>query len=48
VESTVDSTEFALGLLREYGEAIRELEIRRASLEHTYLALVQQAEGAAR
>ncbi len=48
VESTVDSTGLALALFREYGEAIRELEIRRASLEHTYLAMVQQAEGAAR
>ena len=31
-------------LFAQYGEAISELEVRRASLEDTYLALVRQAE----
>jgi ABC-2 type transport system ATP-binding protein len=43
-ESTPDSTKFARELFAQYGEAISELEVRRASLEDTYLALVRQAE----
>ncbi|GES17689.1 multidrug ABC transporter ATP-binding protein [Acrocarpospora pleiomorpha] len=42
--STTDSTAFVRGLFQEYGEAIAELEVHRASLEQTYLALVRQAE----
>ncbi|GAA0404755.1 multidrug ABC transporter ATP-binding protein [Acrocarpospora corrugata] len=42
--STAESTAFVRGLFAEYGEAIAELEVRRASLEQTYLALVRQAE----
>jgi ABC-2 type transport system ATP-binding protein len=42
--STNQSTRFVLDLFREYGEAIADLEVRRASLEDTYLALVRQAE----
>ena len=43
-QSTADSTKFARELFAQYGEAISELEVRRASLEDTYLALVRQAE----
>ena len=43
-QSTSDSTAFARELFAQYGEAISELEVRRASLEDTYLALVSQAE----
>jgi ABC-2 type transport system ATP-binding protein len=41
-ESTGDSTAFAFGLFRRYGESVRELEIRRATLEDTYLTLVRE------
>lgn len=44
VQSTSDSTTFARKLFAQYGEAISELEVRRASLEDTYLALARQAE----
>ncbi|MGW6271451.1 ABC transporter ATP-binding protein [Streptomyces sp. NPDC055060] len=40
VRSTAESTAFVRELFREYGDAVRELEVRRASLEDTYLALV--------
>jgi ABC-2 type transport system ATP-binding protein len=43
-QSTSDSTTFAHELFAQYGAAISELEVRRASLEDTYLALVRQAE----
>ncbi|MFI5272826.1 MAG: ABC transporter ATP-binding protein [Ktedonobacterales bacterium] len=42
--STPDSTSFARELFTRYGNAIGELEIRRFSLEDTYLGLVRQAE----
>jgi ABC-2 type transport system ATP-binding protein len=42
--STSESTRFVLDLFRRYGETIADLEVRRASLEDTYLALVRQAE----
>ncbi|MGN9836933.1 ABC transporter ATP-binding protein [Nonomuraea sp. H19] len=41
---TTDSTGFARDLFDRYGDEIRELEVHRASLEQTYLALVRQAE----
>jgi ABC-2 type transport system ATP-binding protein len=41
---TPDSTSFVRQLLAAGGEDICELEVRRASLEDTYLALVRQAE----
>lgn len=44
IQSTPDSTSFARALFAQYGDAFSELEIRRASLEDTYLALVRQAE----
>jgi ABC-2 type transport system ATP-binding protein len=45
-ESTSDSTAFVRGLFMQYGEAISELEVHRASLEQTYLTLVHEAEAA--
>ncbi|GAA3241535.1 ABC transporter ATP-binding protein [Nonomuraea helvata] len=45
---TADSTRFARELFDRHGDEIRELEIRRASLEQTYLTLVHHAEGASR
>ncbi|SFI16692.1 ABC-2 type transport system ATP-binding protein [Streptosporangium canum] len=49
-QSTTESTRLVFELFKEYGEAIGDLEVRRASLEDTYLSLVRQAEseGAAR
>jgi ABC-2 type transport system ATP-binding protein len=44
VHSTNESTKFAFDLFKQYGEAIADLEVRRSSLEDTYLALVKQAE----
>jgi ABC-2 type transport system ATP-binding protein len=46
-ESTGDSTGFAFDLFRRYGNGIVDLEVRRASLEDTYLAIVHEAESAA-
>ncbi|HEX6341570.1 ABC transporter ATP-binding protein [Umezawaea sp.] len=46
--STTGSTRFAFDLFRLHGEEITELEVRRASLEDTYLALVRRAEEASR
>jgi ABC-2 type transport system ATP-binding protein len=42
--STVESTKFAYELFKQYGEEIGNLEVRRSSLEDTYLTLVRQAE----
>jgi len=42
--STTESTAFAFDLFRRYGNEITELAVRRASLEDTYLALVNHAE----
>lgn len=41
VKSTDDSTAFVRGLFREYGDGVGELEVHRASLEDTYMALVR-------
>jgi ABC-2 type transport system ATP-binding protein len=38
VLSTTESTRFVFDLFRQHGEAIADLEVRRASLEDTYLA----------
>lgn len=43
-QRTTESTRFVFELFKEYGEAIENLEVRRSSLEDTYLALVHQAE----
>ncbi|WP_371750331.1 ABC transporter ATP-binding protein [Streptomyces sp. NBC_01283] len=42
VRSTPESTAFVRALFLEYGDAVDELEVRRASLEDTYLALVRR------
>ena len=39
-----DSTAFARELFARHGDEISELEVRRASLEDTYLELVRSAE----
>ncbi|WP_188316653.1 ABC transporter ATP-binding protein [Solihabitans fulvus] len=44
VHSTLDSTKFVHDLFRQYGEAIGDLEVRRASLEDTYVAMVREHE----
>jgi ABC-2 type transport system ATP-binding protein len=43
-ESVVESTAFVRGLFSQYGESLAELEVRRATLEDTYLTLVRQNE----
>ncbi|WP_189323681.1 ABC transporter ATP-binding protein [Streptomyces flaveus] len=42
--STRQSTDFVRRLFQQHGEEISELEVHRASLEQTYLALVHEAE----
>ncbi|MGC9665492.1 ABC transporter ATP-binding protein [Planosporangium sp. 12N6] len=44
VHSTTDATRFVRELFRQYGDAIGDLEVRRASLEDTYMALVRDFE----
>ncbi|MEU9883931.1 ABC transporter ATP-binding protein [Sphaerisporangium sp. NPDC051011] len=44
VQKTPDSTGFARDLFTRYGDEVQELEVHRASLEQTYLALVRQVE----
>jgi ABC-2 type transport system ATP-binding protein len=48
VHSTTQSTKFVHELFKQYGEAIADLEVRRASLENTYMTMVQQAESGSR
>jgi ABC-2 type transport system ATP-binding protein len=44
VHSTDDATGYVRNLFAEYGDAIGDLEVRRASLEDTYMAMVQKFE----
>jgi ABC-2 type transport system ATP-binding protein len=44
VRSVADATGFVRGLFAAHGELLADLEVRRASLEDAYLALVQQHE----
>jgi ABC-2 type transport system ATP-binding protein len=44
VHSADEPTRFVPELFRQYGESVEDLEVRRASLEDTYMALVRQAE----
>lgn len=46
--TTTDSTGFVRDLFGRHGTAIAELEVRRASLEDTYMTLVREEEAAAR
>jgi ABC-2 type transport system ATP-binding protein len=47
VHAADDATAFVRELFRQYGDSVEDLEVRRASLEDTYMALVHQAEDAA-
>lgn len=47
VHATPDATGFVRRLLAQHGEAITDLEIRRASLEDTYMTLVKAFESGA-
>ncbi len=44
VHASDDPTAFVHQLFLEHGDAVRDLEVRRASLEETYITLVQQHE----
>jgi ABC-2 type transport system ATP-binding protein len=44
VQETKDSTTFVFDLFKRFGDDIAELEVRRSSLEETYLSLVHRAE----
>jgi ABC-2 type transport system ATP-binding protein len=44
VHPTDEATAFTRKLFTQYGEAIEDLEVRRANLEDTYMALVQEYE----
>ncbi|WP_280306684.1 ABC transporter ATP-binding protein [Nocardia neocaledoniensis] len=44
VHTTTESTKYVHELFKQHGEAIGELEVRRASLEDTYMTLVRRAE----
>ncbi|MBF6137111.1 ABC transporter ATP-binding protein [Nocardia otitidiscaviarum] len=44
VHTTTESTKFVYELFQQHGEAIGELEVRRASLEDTYMTLVRRVE----
>jgi ABC-2 type transport system ATP-binding protein len=46
VHSADDATAFVRGLFRQYGESVEDLEVRRASLEDTYMAMVHEQETA--
>jgi ABC-2 type transport system ATP-binding protein len=47
VHATPDATRFIRGLFDQYGDAIADLEVRRASLEDTYMTLVHEHESGA-
>jgi ABC-2 type transport system ATP-binding protein len=46
--STGESTAFAFDLFQRYGDGVTDLEIRKSSLEDTYLSLVRKVEEVAR
>jgi len=48
VHATEDATPFVRRLFEQHGEEIEDLEVRRASLEDTYIAMVAKFESAAR
>ncbi|APE37727.1 multidrug ABC transporter ATP-binding protein [Nocardia mangyaensis] len=47
VHTTTESTKFVHELFRQHGDGIGDLEVRRASLEDTYMTLVRRAESGA-
>ncbi|EME21771.1 ABC transporter ATP-binding protein [Rhodococcus triatomae BKS 15-14] len=44
VHTTTESTKFVHELFKQYGDGVGELEVQRASLEDTYMALVRRHE----
>lgn len=44
VHPTDEATTFTRKPFVQYGEAVEDLEVRRASLEDTYMALVEEYE----
>ncbi|MGC0363322.1 ABC-2 type transport system ATP-binding protein [Rhodococcus sp. 27YEA15] len=44
VHTTTESTKYVHELFKQHGDRIAELEVRRASLEDTYMTLVRRAE----
>jgi ABC-2 type transport system ATP-binding protein len=44
VHATTEATRFTRDLFAQFGESVEDLEVRRASLEDTYMALVQEYE----
>jgi ABC-2 type transport system ATP-binding protein len=44
VHATPDATRFVRELFTQYGDDIGDLEVRRATLEDTYITMVQQFE----
>jgi ABC-2 type transport system ATP-binding protein len=44
VQSVDDATEFVRDLFAQHGKAIRDLEVRKVSLEDVYLAMVRESE----
>jgi ABC-2 type transport system ATP-binding protein len=44
VHPTDEATKFTRELFRQFGESVTDLEVRRPSLEDTYMALVQEYE----
>jgi len=44
VHATEDPTPFVRSLFEQYGDDVTDLEVRRASLEDTYIAMVQRFE----
>jgi ABC-2 type transport system ATP-binding protein len=47
VHSADDPTRFVRDLFRQYGESVEDLEVRRASLEDTYMTMVRRVEAGA-
>ncbi|GAB3568349.1 ABC transporter ATP-binding protein [Amycolatopsis endophytica] len=48
VHATTDATKYVRELFAQYDDEIEDLEVRRASLEDTYMALLRKFEGSAR
>lgn len=48
VHATLDSTRFVHDLFKQHGDDVAELEVRRASLEDTYMSLAREHEGTSR
>src|SRR5436190_706880 len=44
VHSTTEATKYVYELFKQHGETVADLEVRRASLEDTYMTLVHRAE----